>query len=161
MAEESSPKWEGRACVELAETSAQQVWPLLEDFCNIHKWMPLDTCYQVEGVPGQPGLIRYCASTIAGEAETTVKWAKEKLLALDPLQRCFTYEVVDNNIGLKSYVATIKVLPSETRDKQGCKIEWSFVSDQVEGWGFQDLISHIEFYLHSMANKMQLACSAT
>lgn len=54
MAEESDPKWEGNATVELAGTSAELVWPALEDFCNFHKLIPIDTCYQLDGIPGQP-----------------------------------------------------------------------------------------------------------
>ncbi|XP_054788728.1 lachrymatory-factor synthase [Prosopis cineraria] len=163
MAEEPNSKWEGKACVEIPNTDTEQAWHLLEDFCNLHKLMPIDTCYQADGSPGQPGLVRYCASTVQGqgEAEPTVKWAKEKLLALDPIQRCLTYQIIDNNIGFKSYVSTIKVLPMEADGGlQGCKIEWSFVSDPVEGWAFQDLISYIDSSLHHMANKMQQACPA-
>ncbi|XP_028802141.1 lachrymatory-factor synthase-like [Neltuma alba] len=163
MAEEPNSKWEGKACVEIPHTGTEQAWSLLEDFCNLHRLMPIDTCYQVEGFPGQPGLVRYCASTVQGqgEAETTVKWVKEKLLALDPIQRCLTYEVSDNNIGFKSYVATIKVLPMASDvDVQGCKIEWSFESDPVEGWAFQDLVSYVDSSLHYMATKVQQACSA-
>ncbi|XP_057434799.1 lachrymatory-factor synthase-like [Lotus japonicus] len=165
MAEESKLKWEGKAIVELPGTGAEAVWPFLEDFCNLHKCFPIDTSYQVEGIQGQPGLIRYCASTIKGDDaadETTIKWAKEKLLTIDPVQRCLSYEIVDNNIGFKSYVATLKVVPVNGDDAKlaGCKIEWGFVSDPMEGWSFQDLKSYIESSLQFMANKIdQLECS--
>ncbi|KAJ1409813.1 START-like domain superfamily [Sesbania bispinosa] len=163
MAEESKPKWEGKSIVELRSTAAEDVWPVLEDFCNLHKWIPIDTCYQVEGIQGQPGLIRYCASSIKGADDsaetTTIKWAKEKLLTIDPVQRCLSYEVVDNNIGFKSYVATLRVVPSSNGD--GCKIEWGFVSDPVEGWTFQDMNSYIQSSLQFMANKIELARSVS
>ncbi|KAG5048591.1 hypothetical protein JHK85_009694 [Glycine max] len=91
--------------------------------------MPIETCYhQLEGVPGQPGLIRYyCASTVE---EGTIMWAKEKLLAVDPVQCCLSYEIVDNNVGFKSNVATLKVLPM---NGDGSMIEWGFICDPVEG----------------------------
>lgn len=160
MAEESKAKWEGKATVEVAGISAEQAWPLLEDFCNLHKLIPIDTCYQVEGIPGQPGLIRYCASTIQGvaDAEPTLNWAKEKLLTIDPIQRCLSYEIVDNNMGFKSYVGTLKVLYGDAA-KPGCKVEWGFVSDPVEGWTIQALNSYVESSLQFMAKKIQLACS--
>ncbi|KAG5031133.1 hypothetical protein AAZX31_06G083300 [Glycine max] len=164
MAEESKPKWEGKSVTELPGTDAEQVWTALEDFCNLHKWWPIETCYQLEGVPGQPGLIRYCASTVeeavvgAQKTTTTIKWTKEKLLAIDPVQRCLSYEIVENNMGFKSYVATLKVLPM---NGDGCKIDWGFVCDPVEGWSFQDLKLYLESSLQSMAKKIQLACSST
>ncbi|KAJ4708099.1 Lachrymatory-factor synthase [Melia azedarach] len=104
MAEERKAKWEGKASTEVSGLKAEQVWPCLEDFSNVHKWLPnLETCYPVEGVPGQPGLVRYCA--------TKDRWANEKLIMMNHIQRCLNYEVLDNNIGTKSYVATIKVFP--------------------------------------------------
>ncbi|KAF7817104.1 lachrymatory-factor synthase-like [Senna tora] len=160
MAEESNPRWEGKACVELPNTDVEKVWVVLGDFCNVHKWMPIDTCYQLEGIPGQPGLIRYCATTVTAESEkTTIRWAKEKLIAIDPVERSFSYEIVDNNIGFKSYVTTIKVLTQD--EKRGCKVEWSFVSDPVQGWTFQGLNSYIESCLQLLLNKMEMPCSAT
>lgn len=174
MAEESNPKWEGKVTVEVGGgTGAELVWPVLEDFCNLHKWIPIDTCYQVEGIQGQPGLTRYCASAIrlrgaAEDAEPTIKWAKEKLLTIDPAQRCLSYETLDNNMGFKSYVATLKVLPiiinndgdGAEAEAAGCKIEWGFVCDPVEGWTFQDLNSYIESCLQFMAKKIELASSS-
>lgn len=159
MEEKTESKWEAKASAELAKPTAQEVWPILEDFCNLHKWLPgVDTCYQVEGIPGQPGLIRYCASTITtssgGNEEKTVKWAKERLLLLDPIKRCLSYEVLDNNIGMKSYLATIVVLPMNDDGGPGCKIEWSFVSDPIEGWRFEDFFSYIESSLQFMARKI-------
>ncbi|XP_020239035.1 lachrymatory-factor synthase [Cajanus cajan] len=150
MAEE---KWEGKAVAELAGTGAEEAWSALEDFCNLQKWFPIDTSYRLEGVPGQPGLTRYCASNVKG----TIMWAKEKLLSIDPLQRCLSYEIVDNNLGFKSYVATLQVLPIH---EGGCKIEWGFVSDPVEGWSFQDLKGYVESTIQFMANKIQLASSS-
>ncbi|XP_027356173.1 lachrymatory-factor synthase [Abrus precatorius] len=169
MAEESSAKWEGKAMVELAGTDAESVWPAIEDFCNIHKWIPIDTSYRVEGIPGQPGLIRYCAAAVkggdsGGDAQTvtpTVNWAKEKLLTIDPLQRSLSYQVLDNNLGFKSYVATVRVFPINEDPKLGCKIEWGFVCDPVEGFTLQALQYLVESYVQSLAKKIELARSVT
>ncbi|KAK3213007.1 hypothetical protein Dsin_017713 [Dipteronia sinensis] len=132
MEEEKQPKWEGKAMVELASVKAEQVWPCFdEDFCNVHKWFPgFDSCSQLQGQLGQPGLIRYGTTTeplfpAADDHEKTINWAKEKLLMIDPIQRCLSYEMLDNTYGFKSYVATIKVLPINGDGNIGCKIEWS------------------------------------
>ncbi|OIV96160.1 hypothetical protein TanjilG_13092 [Lupinus angustifolius] len=164
MGEESKAKWEGKFIVELAENSAEQVWPYIEDFCNIHKLIPLNICYKLEGMQGQPGLIRYCANTIKGDdadTETTImNWAKEKLLSIDHVQRCLSYEIGENNMGFKSYVATMKVVAfNEDAEVGGCKIEWGFVSDPVEGWILQDLNSFIHSNLQVMAKNIEAACS--
>ncbi|CAK8568886.1 unnamed protein product [Lathyrus sativus] len=160
MGQESNPLWEGKLTVELPSTAPEQAWSALEDFCNLHKWIPIQTSHYVEGVQGQPGLVRYCSSTVKGaddESETTVKWAKEKLLMMDPLQRCLSYEIGENNMGFKSYVATMKVIPVEgDGETVGCLIEWGFVCDPVEGWSFQDFSSYVEYCLQFMAKKIEL-----
>ncbi|KAJ1390284.1 START-like domain superfamily [Sesbania bispinosa] len=164
MVEESKQIWEGKTSAELTGTNADQIWPLLEDFCSLHRWLPIDTCYQVEGVGG--GLIRYCAATMTDDADpnkVSTMWVKEKLLIMDPIQRSVTYEVLDNNMGVKSYVGTMKVLPIlSNNDKAStmCKIEWSFICDPIEGWTFQGLLSYVQSCLQFMANKMEEAVSA-
>ncbi|XP_048133949.1 lachrymatory-factor synthase-like [Rhodamnia argentea] len=163
MAEETQPRWEGKAIAELKGPTPDQVWPFLADFCNLHKLLPsIDTCRQVEGVPGQPGLVRYCASTAASGDDSDpskIKWANERLLVMDPSNKCFSYEVLDNNVGFKNYAATVRVMPNSDGDGKmgGCMIEWSFVSDPVEGWELQDLSSYVDFCLQSMAKKIASA----
>lgn len=137
MGENQSPlKWEGKTSRELKGHAAEQVWPLWADFCNFHKWLPvLDACYLVDGIPGQPGVTRYCAAPLPYPDDgTTIKWAKEKLLTIDPINHCLSYEITENNFRFKSYVATMQLVPINGEDgKTGCIIEWSFVSDPVEG----------------------------
>ena len=159
-------KWEGKTSAELKGPAAEEIWPLLEDFCNIYKWFQsLEISYHVEGVPGQPGLIRYCGHRDHGDEEDDetadmVKFsAKEKLLMIDPVRRCLSYEILDNTWGLKSYVATMQVLDLDEnhngQNKRGCRIEWSFVSDPIEGWRYGDYVSYLGSCLQSMAKKME------
>ncbi|KAF8035897.1 hypothetical protein BT93_C1808 [Corymbia citriodora subsp. variegata] len=160
--EETQPKWEGKAIAELKGPTPDQVWPFLEDFCNLHKLLPsVNTCHRVEGVPGQPGLIRHCTfASLDGDSDPSkLKWANERLLKMDPSDKCFSYEVLNNNMGMNSYVSTVRVMPVSDGDGKivGCMIEWSFVSDPVEGLGPQDLSSYIDFGLQSMATKIESA----
>ncbi|KAK3438350.1 hypothetical protein EUGRSUZ_C02971 [Eucalyptus grandis] len=162
MAEETQPRWEGKAIAELKGPTPDQVWPFLADFCNLHKLFPnIDTCYRVEGIQGEPGLIRYCASTVSGDDSepSKLKWVNERLLMMDPGEKCFSYEVLDNNMGFKNYVATFRVMPMSDGDGKmgGCTIECSFVSDPIEGWGLQDLSSYLDFCLQYMAKKIESA----
>ncbi|KAJ9183516.1 hypothetical protein P3X46_007359 [Hevea brasiliensis] len=169
MAEKTGPKWEGKTSVELKGATADQVWPFFEDFCNIHQWFPiLETCYQVEGEPGKPGLVRYCASkpkpSSDGSGGNIINWAKEKLIMINPVERCLSYEVIENNMGFNPYTATFKVLPVNgdgAGDQKGCKIEWSFVCDPMEGWKLEDINSSRNSILQFVANKMEQALSVS
>uniref|UniRef100_A0A2C9W503 Bet v I/Major latex protein domain-containing protein n=1 Tax=Manihot esculenta TaxID=3983 RepID=A0A2C9W503_MANES len=167
--EEREPKWEGKASMELKNATADQVWPFFEDFCNAHKWFPnLETSYQVEGELGKPGLVRYCASKPKPSSDATggsiINWVKEKLIMINPVKRCMSYQVTETNMGFNSYTATIQVLPVNgdgAGGEHGCRIEWSFVVDPIEGWRLQDLESYINSTLQFMGNKMEQALSVS
>ncbi|KAL8259552.1 hypothetical protein R6Q59_027505 [Mikania micrantha] len=160
--ETKNQTWEGKATAELKSTTAEQVWPLLEDFCNFHKWLPtIDTCHHVQGAHGEPGLVRYCATIVpsaspsandAGPASTdVVKWCHEKLLSIDPVQRCLSYEIGENNLGFTGYVSEMKVVETDG----GCRVEWRFEADPVDGMRLEDLCGYIESSLNAMAERME------
>ncbi|KAK9275732.1 hypothetical protein L1049_023000 [Liquidambar formosana] len=156
-ARECQPKWEGKACAELAGPKAEQVWPLLEDFFGLNKWFPtLTTCLPVEGVSGQPGCVRYCAgfkTPVNKGDEEIVNWTKQKLLSIDPTELTFSYSIIDGNVGFHSYISTVKVLPRE----DGCSIEWRYEVEPVEGWTLANLDSFIGSGLQVMAKRMEEA----
>ncbi|KAI3468187.1 hypothetical protein Pfo_024850 [Paulownia fortunei] len=165
-AEADEPKWEGKATAKLNKPTAEEVWPLLEDFCSFHKWLPsIDTCCKVEGVEGRRGLVRYCAATLpppSDGGERVVKWCHEKLLAVDPIGKCLSYEVLDNNMGLKSYRSTIKVVPIKGGDDlSGCEIEWSFLADPVEGLSYEDMVTYLDMNLQGVAQNMEKALESS
>ena len=62
-------------------------------------------------------------------------------MSIDPIQRCLSYEIVENNWGFTYYVVEIKV---NEVDDGGCMIEWSFEADPIEGWRLEDLCRDIE-----------------
>lgn len=75
-----------------------------------------------------------------------------------------SYEIVDNNMGFKNYVATMKVLPLQMDDgddtkRVGCMTEWECACDPVEGWTLQNLKSYIRNFLNCMAKNIELAYS--
>ncbi|XP_050365731.1 lachrymatory-factor synthase-like [Argentina anserina] len=154
MEEQAHPKWRGKSCAQVNGHAAQEVWPLLADFCNLHKIFPkVETCYQLEEVAGQTGIVRYCAGFATNKDKSTVKWCKERLLMIDPIERCFSYEVIDSNMGFQSYIAIMRVVPI---DDGSSMIEWSFVSDPSEGKRMEDVQSFGEFSLQSIAKKIEL-----
>ncbi|XP_077252533.1 uncharacterized protein LOC143891923 [Tasmannia lanceolata] len=159
MEQEQEPKWEGKAITKLKGPSADQIWALISDFFSLNKWLPgIDTCNRVEGVSGEPGCIRYCAgSSIPSPDGDSITWANEKLLSIDPSGKTFTYEIMDNNIGFGSYVATMKVV-SDSDD--GCEIEWSFVMDPVKNWSQEVFIYYLDMNLKTMGKRMEEAIQA-
>ncbi|PQM34856.1 lachrymatory-factor synthase-like [Prunus yedoensis var. nudiflora] len=74
---------------EIKGQTAEPVWPFLADFCNLQQWFrsTLDTCYPVEGVPGQPGVV------ISGPP-TPLILLTEKLLMIDPIKQHLSYKMV-------------------------------------------------------------------
>ncbi|XP_073131260.1 lachrymatory-factor synthase-like [Henckelia pumila] len=156
--EEDPPKWEAKSTAKLSKPTVEEVWPLVEDFCSFHKWLPtIDTCYKLEGSDGEPGLVRYCAATDGGGV--VVRWCHEKLVAVDPIARCLSYEVLENNMGITgNYKSTMKVIPMDGEDDlHGCFIEWSFLADPVEGMSLQDMANYLELTLLGMAEKIEKA----
>ncbi|KAL7122016.1 hypothetical protein ACP275_01G019600 [Erythranthe tilingii] len=154
-------KWEGKVIAKLNKPTPQEVWLLLEDFCTFHKWLPtIDTCYKVD----DEGLVRYCAATTlapsaAGAGGGVVKWCHEKLLDVDPVGMRLSYEVLDNNMGLKSYRSTIKVVPAGVINggDEGCQIEWSFLADPIDGLSYDDMVNYLDVSLQGMALNMEKA----
>lgn len=172
------PKWEFKTSAGLATATVEQVWPLLADFCNVeYKWLPktlMKECYRVEGNLGQPGLTRYCAFDRTSppsdgqdiQAVTLTLYAYERLLWIDPIKHCFSFEMLDNNLGLKTYVGTVRLLPIDDDADDagklhacGCKIEWSFVCEPMEGesWSFEEFSSFIAGSVQMIAKNMEHA----
>lgn len=149
-------KWKGRATTELAGPSADLIWPFLEDFFGLDKWFPtLTICVPVEGIPGKPGCVRYCAGfrTPVDKDGTMdrLNWTKQKLLSIDTGERVFSYSIVDGNVGFHSYVSTVRVVSSEG----GCSIVWDYEVEPVEGWTSEDLDRFIGNGLKVMAQRME------
>ncbi|XP_022951556.1 lachrymatory-factor synthase [Cucurbita moschata] len=157
MAENSAAKWEGRVSEALQGATADQIWPMLKDFFNLHKWFPtLANCYGLSGTNGEVGCVRFCSGFSIPSTDgsgSVVSWSKERLVAVDDERRRIRYEIVDSNIGFKSYVSTIEVVEGG----DGGVIEWSFVVEAVEGLKLEDLVKKFETGLKSMARRMEVA----
>ncbi|PIA26869.1 hypothetical protein AQUCO_08600021v1 [Aquilegia coerulea] len=155
MAEQQ--KWHGKLSAKLTSSTVDQIWPLLADFCNVHKWVPTVECEHVQGSPdpGQPGCIRHIFGP--PEEDNTERPAMsiyERLLTIDPVERCLIYEVTKSNMGFKTYVATVKVLRGDNDNPNGCVIDWSYVCDPIKCWKSEDLFSMISAILDSMTKTM-------
>ncbi|GFS35438.1 polyketide cyclase/dehydrase and lipid transport superfamily protein [Actinidia rufa] len=162
MEQNPQHKWVFKVSTRLTQATADQIWPLFEDFFNLHKWFPgLPTCYGVHGTNGEPGCIRHCAG-FSLPSNGGVSWSRERLIAVDPVHRVITYDIVDCNIGFKSYVSTVQIKPNDSDGQtSGCMIEWSITVDPVEGARLEDLVKKYENGLQGMAKKMEDAVGST
>ncbi|CAN7062903.1 unnamed protein product [Brassica oleracea var. botrytis] len=162
MEKASSPeKWQAKVSVTLTKSKPDQIWLLFTDFFNFNKWLQtLTTCHGVHGINGELGCIRFCSgsSIRSNGVEPTVGWSREKLVAVDPVERVMRYEIVESNIGFESYVSTVRILP---RDEEGCVIEWGFTVDPVGGWSLDDLVNKYEKALEIIAKNMEEALTTT
>ncbi|KAH6783825.1 hypothetical protein C2S52_008784 [Perilla frutescens var. hirtella] len=160
----SQEKWHAKICTRLEKVEADQIWPFFQDFFGLHKWFPgLPTCEGIHGANGEIGCIRYCSGfglkQVANNNESSpmnLSWSKERLIAIDHVQKTFTYEIVDCNIGFNSYVSTINVVPVDG-DGGGCTVEWWISLDPVEGGTLEDLVVKYDVGLQLMVKKMENA----
>ena len=82
-----------------------------------------------------------------------MSWSKERLVAVHDVDLSLKYEMVDNNIGFRSYESTMRVLSDD--DSNGCLLEWSFAVDPVKGLVLEDLVRKYHVGLQLMALKME------
>ncbi|XP_038886400.1 lachrymatory-factor synthase [Benincasa hispida] len=159
MAQNSAAKWEGRVAEALTVAAADQTWPMIKDFFNFHKWFPtLANCYGLSGINGEVGCVRFCSGfsiPSTDGSDRVVSWSKERLVEIDDERRRICYEIVDSNIGFKSYAATIEV--AEGGGSSSCVIEWRFEVEAVEGLTVDDLVKKYQVGLSSMAKRMDAA----
>ena len=59
------------------------------------------------------------STLISCSGQTNVRWAKEKLIELDPIERFLSYEIVDNNLGFESWVAIMQISPVDGDEEVG------------------------------------------
>ncbi|KAG6389425.1 hypothetical protein SASPL_150893 [Salvia splendens] len=125
-----------------------------QDFFGLHKWFSgLPNCHGIHGTNGEPGCIRYCSGFGLRQEANEMKWSKERLVAIDHAQKTFTYEMVDSNIGFKSYVSTIKVVAGGGGG--GGMVEWWISLEPVEGAKLEDLVAKYQVALQLMVKKME------
>ncbi|XP_055819317.1 lachrymatory-factor synthase [Solanum dulcamara] len=166
----SHPKWEAKVSTRLQKASANQIFSLFKDFFGLNKWFPsLSTCYGIHGENGKVGCIRYCTGfslppesggVATGEAPVS-GWSKERLVAIDPIERILSYEMVDCNIGFKSYFSTVRIVPNEVDGQDGCVIEWFITVDPVKGVRLEDLVNKYDVGLQRMAKNMENALTSS
>ncbi|MCD7472051.1 hypothetical protein HAX54_012934 [Datura stramonium] len=155
----SEAKWEAKVSTRLQKASADQIFSLFKDFFGLNKWFPnLSTSYGIHGENGEVGCVRYCTGfSLPPESG----WSKERLVAINPVERILSYEMVDCNIGFNSYFSTVRIVPHQLDGQNGCVIEWFITVDPVEGMTLQDLVNKYDVGLQGMAKNMEDALTTS
>ncbi|KAJ6836782.1 lachrymatory-factor synthase [Iris pallida] len=143
----STQKWEVSATSsKLNGVKADQAWSLLAgSYYDLHKYAPSIVVASKKVSDG----IRHVTFTRAGSP--TVYWSKERLLKMDQDERAYTYESVENTLGLVNMVSKVRVVPAGT---DSCAVEWSLVSEPAPGLARSDLTSLLQAAASDTAKKV-------
>lgn len=135
-------KWHG--CVTKIMTSpCERIWKLSADFINVNRYAKnIHRCDHVEGEKNEIGCVRYCSGS-----DERMLWAKEKLLTMDTVNRCYSYSVVDGNLGIEGYVANFKVYNTTNGN---CVVEWSFQADPSKYYEEEEFIRFLTGKIEQM-----------
>lgn len=96
---------------------AEQVWAKIRDFNGMPGWHPGITESVIEG--GAAADKVGCVRSIKLAIGATIR---ERLVALDDRERCYTYVIVEIPLPIQNYVATIKATP--ITDGNRTYIDW-------------------------------------
>lgn len=86
--------------------SADSAWGYLRDFANVSEWHPGVVGGEMEqGVPGdRVGSVRRLAGP-GGEV------FRDRLVALDDVERSYSYEMIEGPFPVRSYRSTLRLMP--------------------------------------------------
>ncbi|EFJ08620.1 hypothetical protein SELMODRAFT_59353, partial [Selaginella moellendorffii] len=123
-------KWRG-STRKVVSAPIERLWAVASDYCNLHQWIPaLHVCRWIAGDhPRAPGSVRYVEGSSTG-CDGRKSWAKEKLLTMDESSHTISYALIESNLGMEDYVATMRVLGGPDGHNT---VEWSFELSPMEG----------------------------
>lgn len=96
---------------------ADRVWSVVRDFNGLAESHPVITASTIEG--GRPAAEVGCVRSLTLEDGGVVR---ERLVALDDQDRCYSYEMLEGPFPIRTYVATIRVRPITDSDESF--VEW-------------------------------------
>ena len=107
----------------VVDADAGKVWDLVRDFGGPATWFPAVPAGVIEDgfQPDQVGCVRRF-----GEGDGV---PREKLTALDDVDRSYTYTLVSGPFRVRDYLATLRVTPIHDGGPARCLVEWSNTYD--------------------------------
>uniref|UniRef100_A0A0D6R079 Bet v I/Major latex protein domain-containing protein n=1 Tax=Araucaria cunninghamii TaxID=56994 RepID=A0A0D6R079_ARACU len=142
-------RWSG-SVTRTIKSPPEIVWKLSSDFLGATKYVDMiDTCELVEGEKNAVGCVRLARGP---EIET-----KEKLVAIDPVNCCYTYTIMDNNLGLVGYMATFQLI---TMSNGSGVVEWKFEADPSSSYASEEkFISFMSSLLEKFIQGLERAAA--
>ncbi|GAA0167786.1 hypothetical protein LIER_22644 [Lithospermum erythrorhizon] len=151
--------WRGTAKVHISNLTADQVWPFLEDYCNLYSVFPVTVSFCVGGVAkNEPGRRRYLVTVVppannTNSTETMVRWEQHSLVEMNSIKRFITFEFVDNNENVEMFKSTMHVV----KRNQGCEIKWSYIVTPTLGYTNEAVLDDFNWRLRTAAVNMEKA----
>eukprot|EP01018_Ginkgo_biloba_P013826 Gb_02243 [translate_table: standard] len=142
-------------------SSFDKVWKLGSDFLGFDKLAAhVDICKHIEGEMNKPGCVRYCSSGKGiPRPDNEMSWVKEKLLTMDPVNYCFTYSVIDGNVGFDGYVGSFRL--HRIADGNYCAVEWGFEVNPSNNLAEEQFVSLISSILEQAIEGLDEAAAAS
>jgi hypothetical protein len=111
------------------DAPANSVWPLVRDFNGLPKWLPIVVESRIEGdsPPDRIGCVRSLKLSDGGTM-------RERLLTLSDHEYQCTYTIVESQLGVTNYIASLKLTP--VTDGNRTFIEWTAEFDPPPGQEF-------------------------
>ncbi|KAG9152416.1 hypothetical protein Leryth_015819 [Lithospermum erythrorhizon] len=145
----------------LINATADQVWPYIEDYCNVYQYSPLDVSFCTTGVPNKPGLIRFftlMGPPPTGGNSTIVLWEKQQLVSINPKKRTLEFTLLANNRRISHYHPTMQVFRKGTYSQ----IYWTYTVELGEIYTRETFHAIIEIAASGMVERIQnLIASST
>lgn len=110
-----------------------QIWDFLRDFARVDAWHPDVTNATIEGTDA--GLRVGQERTIALRDGSVMR---ERLLALDDIQRSYTYSLIESPLPVSGHSSTVALFPVTTDDTTFVSWSADFVVEGDEPAGLVD-----------------------
>jgi hypothetical protein len=107
----------------VVDADADTIWALVRDFGGLHTWFPALPAGVIEDglPPDRVGCVRRF-----GDGEDA---ARERLSALDDVDRSYTYTLLSGPFKVRDYLATLRVTPIHDGGAPRSLVEWSNTYD--------------------------------
>ncbi|XP_078439348.1 lachrymatory-factor synthase-like [Wolffia australiana] len=154
----------GTVEIDVKGATADLIWRFL-DFYIPDKVSPLiESCTILDGSSREPGCVRYCVTNPVppppGEnasGEASVIRAKERLLAIDHAHKTYSYELIENNVGIQGYISQLKVFGED--GVVGCRVEWTFSADSYGVLSKEALGEFLKNFVQSVVHYVEQAAA--
>jgi len=100
------------------EAPLREVWALIRDFNSLPQWHPAIAGSEIEG--SRENCAIGCVRKLKLKSGEVVR---EQLLELSDVRTCFTYNILESDVGLLDYVAELALLPITDHDQ--CLAIWT------------------------------------